>query len=94
VQAKHLFDPSAGIDRLGVALMAGGSTINGGTARSSGVLGHVRCHADPSEIRHHCLGVVVLVACVTRQSTIRAVGTPDLHHTKGRGLEESLALHV
>ena len=47
--AKHLFDPAAGIDRLGVALMACGAAINGRTARSSGVLGNVRSHGDPSE---------------------------------------------
>jgi hypothetical protein len=33
--ADHLFDPSAGIDRFGVALMAGGTAIDGGTARAA-----------------------------------------------------------
>ena len=59
--AKHLLDAAAGMDRLGVALVPRGAAIDGGTTRAGGVLGHVRCHADPPEFSHQSLGVVVLV---------------------------------
>ncbi len=39
--AKHLLNPAAGVDRLGVALVAGGAAINGRATWSVGVLGHV-----------------------------------------------------
>jgi hypothetical protein len=41
--------------------VAGGAAIDGGTTRAGGVLGHVRCHADPPEFSNESLGVVVLV---------------------------------
>jgi hypothetical protein len=41
--AEHLIDAAAGVDRLGVALVAGGAAIDGRTARTVGVLRHVRC---------------------------------------------------
>ena len=50
------------MDRLGVALVAGSTTIDGKTTRSAGVLCHVGGHADPPELGHHSLGVVVLVS--------------------------------
>ena len=79
--AKHLLDAAAGVDRLGVALVACGTAIDGETARAGGVLHHVQRHADPPHLGNKALGVVVLVdavgllvgtACVTLQSTIRA----------------------
>jgi len=59
--AKHLLNPAAGVDRLGVALVAGGAAINGRATRSVGVLGHVGRDPDPPQFGGHALGVVVLV---------------------------------
>jgi len=59
--AKHLLDAAACVDRFGVALVAGGAPINGGTARAGGVLSDVRCHSDPPEFGNQSPGVVVLV---------------------------------
>ncbi len=59
--AKHFLDAAAGVDRFGVALVARGTAINGGTAKAGGVLCHVRCHPNTPEFRNHSLGVVVLV---------------------------------
>ncbi len=59
--AKNLLDAAAGMDRLAVALVAGGAAIDGGATRSAGVLGNVRRHANPPELSDHGLGVVVLV---------------------------------
>lgn len=59
---KHLLDAAAGIDRLGVALVAGGAAIDGRTTRSSGVLCHVWCDTDAVPLSDKALGVVVLVS--------------------------------
>jgi hypothetical protein len=59
--AKHLLDPSAGVNRHGVAIMADGGAISGGTAGASGVLGHVRCHTDTPHLSGETMGVIVLV---------------------------------
>ena len=59
--AKHLLDAAAGIDRLGVALVAGGAAIDGGATRASSVLTHVRCDADAAHLCDKAPGVVVLV---------------------------------
>ena len=48
--AKHLLNPAAGVDRLGVALMPCGSAIDRGTTRACAVLGHVRCHGDAAHV--------------------------------------------
>ena len=78
---KHLLDAPAGIDRLGIALVAGGAPVKGGAACASGVLGHVGRDADATHLSDKALGVVPLVgansllvgtALVTWQSTIRA----------------------
>ena len=51
--AQHLLDATAGVDRLGVALMAGGAAIDGGTTGAIGVLSDVRhqhrCGASPQQ---------------------------------------------
>ena len=54
--ANHLLDAAAGVDRLGVALVAGCTAIDGGATRAAGVLRHVRCHPDPPEFGDHSLG--------------------------------------
>jgi len=59
--AEHLLDSAAGIDRLAVALEAGGAPIDGGATGAGGVLGHVRCHADAAHLGDKAFGVVVLV---------------------------------
>ena len=59
--AKHLLDTAAGIDRLAVALMAGGAAIDCGATGAGGVLCHVRCDADTPHLIHETLGVEVLV---------------------------------
>ena len=53
--------PRAGIDRLGIALVAGGAPVNGGTAEASGVLGHMRRDTDATHLSNKALGVVPLV---------------------------------
>lgn len=59
--AKHFLDAAAGIDRLGVALVAGCAAIDGGATRAAGVLSDMRRHADSPELSDHSLGVVVLI---------------------------------
>ena len=59
--AKHLLDAAAGVDRLGVALMAGGPAINGGPTRAGGVLGHMRRDSNPAHLSDKPLRVAVLV---------------------------------
>ena len=58
---KNLLDAPVGIDRLGLALVPGGSAINGGAIGASGVLGHMRRDADATHL-----------ACVIVQLTVRA----------------------
>ena len=58
--AKHLLDAAAGVDRLGVALVADTAAIDGRT-RAAGVLSHVRRHADWAHLGDKAPGVVVLV---------------------------------
>ena len=58
---KHLLDAAAGLDRFGVALVAGGAPIDRRTTGAGGVLGHVRCDADAAHLGDKSLGVVVLV---------------------------------
>ena len=58
---KHLVDPEVSVDRLGVALVASGAPIDGGTTGAGGVLGHVRGHADVAHLSDKAPGVVVLV---------------------------------
>jgi len=59
--AKHLLNAAAGVHRLGLTLVTGGSDIDGGGTRKAGVLRHVRCQANPPEFGNHSLGDVVLV---------------------------------
>ena len=40
--AKHLLDAAAGVDRLGVPLVAGSAPIDRRTSSAGGVLRHVR----------------------------------------------------
>ena len=61
MQAKHLLDDAAGIDRLGIALVAGGAAIDGGATRAAGVLRHVRRHGDATHLGDKALGVVPLI---------------------------------
>jgi len=49
--AKHLLDTAAGVDRLGLALVAGGAAIDGGATRAAGVLRHVWCHCNAVTFR-------------------------------------------
>ena len=67
-QAAPLFDPAkqilvaaAGVDRLGVALVAGSAAIDGGTSSAGGVLCHVRRHADAAHLGDKAPGVEVLI---------------------------------
>ena len=59
--AKHLLDAAAGVDRLGVALVASGAAIDGGATRAAGVLRDVWRHCNAAHLRDKALGVVVLV---------------------------------
>ena len=47
--AKDLFNPSAGMNRLGVALMAGGTAIDRGATGAAYVLGDMRRDAVSSD---------------------------------------------
>jgi hypothetical protein len=78
--AEHLLDAAAGVDRLGVALVAGGAAINGGTTRAGGVLGHMRCDADAAHLSDIPLGVVVLVGA---DRFLVGTGTIRRHHLGG-----------
>ena len=60
--AKHLLDAAVGIDRLGVALMAAGADIDGGTTKAADVLSDVRRDADAAHLGDKAPSVVVLVA--------------------------------
>ena len=60
--AKHLLDAPAGVDRLRVALMAGGAPIDGRTSSVADVLRHVRTYGDPTHFGIKASGVVVLAA--------------------------------
>jgi len=59
--AEYLLDAAVGVDRLGVALVAGGPAIDGGTTRAAGVQCHVRRDADPAHLSHKAPGVVILI---------------------------------
>ena len=47
--AKHLLDAAAGIDRLGVALVARGTPIDGRASKAGRVLRHVRRETDAAD---------------------------------------------
>ena len=49
---KHLLDAPAGLDRLGVALVAGGAAINRRAAWTAGVLGYVGRDANATHLSH------------------------------------------
>ena len=59
--AKHFLDPAAGIDRFGVARMAGGTAVNGRAAGAAAVLSHMRRDAKAPHLTDKAPGVVVLV---------------------------------
>ena len=79
--AKHLLDAAAGMDRLGVALVTGGATIDGGTTGAACVLRHVRCHTNPPEYGDRSLGVVVFVGS---QGFLVGPGTIRRHRFGGQ----------
>jgi len=62
--ARKLFDAAVGIDRLGIAAMPGGATIDRWATPAGGVLRKVWSHAKPPHLGHELLGFVVLVAAV------------------------------
>ena len=89
--SKHYPPPAAGVDRLGLALVAGSAPIDGGTIRAGGVLSHVRVHADAAHLRDKALGVLVLVSaksflvgtsevCCHRFGSIPFTGAHRLRH--------------
>lgn len=48
--AKHLLDAATGVDRLGVALVAGSAAIDCRTTKAGGVLRHVGRYADAAHL--------------------------------------------
>ena len=73
---KHLLNDPAGIDRLGVSLVAGGAPVNGGAAEASGVLGHMRRDADAAHLGYKTLGVVPLIGT---KGFLMGTGTISCH---------------
>ncbi len=58
---KDLLDVAAGMDRLGVALVTRGASVEGGTTGAACVLRHVRRHADAAHLSDKSPCFVVLV---------------------------------
>ena len=74
--AKHLLDAAAGVDRFGVALVARGAAIDGGTTRAGGVLSDVRRDADATHLGDKPLGVIALIGT---QGFLVGTGTISRH---------------
>jgi hypothetical protein len=59
--AKHLLDPPPGVDRLGIAIMAGGAAVDGGAAAGLDVLRYVWRDGCDVQIGDELHGFVALV---------------------------------
>jgi len=59
--AKHLLDAAARVDRFGVAPVARGTPIDGGTTGAGGVLRDVRRHADAPHLGDKTSRVLIVV---------------------------------
>jgi hypothetical protein len=58
---KTLLDPLPGVDRLAVALMPSGASVDGGATAVLNVLRHMRRDASKADVGHKVPGVVALV---------------------------------